>query len=86
MKKNELVHLHALLARVATDYLERGLLEPADCEPYESLGVTPLSLRASRDSHEEAVLALARLLARASRPEAEAEAETRGRESPPPTG
>jgi hypothetical protein len=85
MKKNELVHLHALLARVATDYLERGLLSPADCEPYESLDVTPLSLRASRASHEEAVLALARLLARTSRPDGDAGTGTRTRESSPPT-
>jgi hypothetical protein len=71
MKKNELVHLHALLARVAADYLERGLLAPDALDDYEAQGVTPMSLRESRARHEAAVRTLARTLARASRPERE---------------
>jgi hypothetical protein len=66
MKKNELIHFHALLATVARDYLERGIAEPADFAAYEGSGVTPMTLRASRERHEEAVRTLARILAERS--------------------
>jgi len=66
MNKNELVHLHALLARVAEDYVERGLATPADFTTYNALGTTPMALRRSRADHEAATRALARALARQS--------------------
>ncbi|MFB6129495.1 MAG: UPF0058 family protein [Salinigranum sp.] len=66
MKKNELVHLHALLVRVAEDYVSRGIATPADFVEYERLGVTPMALRAPRHEHERAVRTLAHVLARLS--------------------
>ncbi|WP_435064746.1 UPF0058 family protein [Halobaculum sp. EA56] len=63
MRKNELVHLHALL-RTAAGYLSaRGDLPGDALDAYESLGVTPMSMRAGREDHEAAVLALATALA-----------------------
>ncbi|MXR42139.1 metal-binding protein [Halobaculum sp. WSA2] len=63
MRKNELVHLHALL-RIAAGYLStRGELPDDALQAYESLGVTPMSMRADREDHEAAVLALATALA-----------------------
>jgi hypothetical protein len=66
MKKNELVHYHALLVHVARDLVERGVATPEDLEPYLALGVTPTSLREPRARHQEAVFALAGLLADAT--------------------
>ena len=63
MKKNELVHLHALLARVADEYVARGDATPADFASYDRLQISPLALRAPRDDHEAAVETLAALLA-----------------------
>ena len=62
MKKNELVHLHALLIRVAEDYVERGEATRADFDEYHELELTPTSLREPRMRHEEAVRVLARIL------------------------
>ena len=62
MKKNELVHLHALLVLVAEDYLSRGIATQEDFAEYERLGVTPMALRAPRSDHERAVQALVRTL------------------------
>jgi hypothetical protein len=67
MKKNELVHYHALLVRVARDLVDRGVVAPEDLEPYAALGVTPTSLREPRARHQEAVFALAGVLAAAAR-------------------
>jgi hypothetical protein len=69
MKKNELVHFHALLVTVAAEFVESGLVTKGDFAEYDALGVSPLALRASRDDHERAVLTLARVLAEASTPE-----------------
>jgi len=66
MKKNELVHVHALLAAVAERYLERGVVDSTAFDEYRALNVTPLSLRAPRPSHERAVLALAAALGEGS--------------------
>lgn len=63
VKKNELIHLHALLATVAEDFIERGEATPADFEPYAALDISPVALREPRVRHEEAVKTLARLLA-----------------------
>ena len=72
MKKNELVHLHALLARVAADYRERGLVTDEDLEPYRDVGVGPASLTEPRSKHRRAVLVLLSILAAHSDPDADA--------------
>jgi len=66
MKKNELVHFHALLVTVAEEFVRSGQATRADFAEYDTLGVSPLALRAPRDDHERAVLTLSRLLAEAS--------------------
>ena len=63
MNKNELVHVHALLARVAEDYVERGLATPEDFSAYNALDTTPMALRQSRADHEAATRSLASVLA-----------------------
>ena len=65
MKKTELVHLHALLVLLSERVVDWGLVDRSYFEPYRDLGVTPVSFRARRDRHEEAVLLLAALLAAA---------------------
>lgn len=67
MKKNELVHYHALLRQISTDFVERGIVTREDFEEYEELDVSPVALRASRDQHEEAVLLLSEILSDAAR-------------------
>lgn len=71
MKKNELVHYHALLSEISTDFAERGIVSREEFTDYEQLDVSPVALRASRDQHEEAVLLLADLLSHAARRGAE---------------
>ncbi|WP_192918534.1 UPF0058 family protein [Salinigranum salinum] len=66
MNKNELVHLHALLAQVAEEYADEGLATRDDFAAYHELGTTPMALRRSRADHEAATRALARTLARLS--------------------
>lgn len=66
MKKNELLHVHGLLAELAGEFLEEGSLAPEDLEDYEAMGVTPTSLRAAKDDHEAAVLELAAAVAAAA--------------------
>jgi hypothetical protein len=57
MRKQEYIHLHALLAEVSTDVSEN------DCEvaldDYETLGIRPSSIHKSKNDHKEAVQALA---------------------------
>ena len=66
MRKNELVHLHALLVLLSEDFIERGVVQRSHFEPYLDLGVSPVAFRARRDRHEEAVLLLSTLLAEAA--------------------
>ncbi|RDI70599.1 UPF0058 family protein [Halopelagius longus] len=66
MKKNELVHYHALLREISTDFADRGIVTRDDFDEYRRLDVSPVALRASRDDHEEAVLLLAEVLSRAA--------------------
>lgn len=63
MKKNELIHLHALLVQVAEDYVDHGDATRDDFLVYDELGVTPMTLRASRATHERAVRTLLAILA-----------------------
>ncbi len=65
MKKTELVHLHALLVLLSERVVDEEVVDPSYFDPYRELGVSPVSFRARRDRHEEAVLLLAALLAAA---------------------
>ncbi|WP_336363828.1 UPF0058 family protein [Halalkalicoccus salilacus] len=58
MKKQELIHLHGLLAEVSNHY-EENATGTADLEEYESLGVRPTSIHKSKTDHKAAVFALA---------------------------
>ena len=59
MKKQELIHLHGLLAEVSTDCREADGIE-IDLAEYDSLGVRPTSIHKSKTEHKAAVFALAR--------------------------
>ena len=83
MKKNELVHLHALLTCVAGDFVERGVVDAEAFSEYRALGVSSRSLRASRADHEAAVRLLVDVLATAAEEAGGANCEaTDGRLSP----
>lgn len=58
MRKQESVHLHALLAEVATEFEERPGAGPPDLSSYRELGVRPSSVHCSKEDHERAVLEL----------------------------
>ncbi|ELZ26098.1 metal-binding protein [Halogeometricum pallidum JCM 14848] len=66
MKKNELVHLHALLTCVAEDFVDRGVVDADAFAEYRALGISSRSLRASREDHETAVRRLAETLSSAA--------------------
>lgn len=58
MKKQELIHLHGLLAEVRNHY--EGLAETdVSHEEYTKLGVRPTSIHKSKTDHKAAVFALA---------------------------
>ncbi|WP_122090424.1 UPF0058 family protein [Halalkalicoccus subterraneus] len=57
MKKQELIHLHGLLAEVSNHY-EQNAGTP-DFEEYDSLGVRPTSIHKSKTDHKAAVFAIA---------------------------
>lgn len=59
MRKQELLHVHALLAAVE-QFCEETLETEVDTESYETLQVRPNSIHASKNRHEDAVFALAR--------------------------
>ncbi|MFB6117840.1 UPF0058 family protein [Halosegnis sp.] len=58
MKKQELIHLHGLLAEVRTHYEDSNGIE-IDHDDYASLGVQPTSIHRSKTDHKAAVFALA---------------------------
>jgi hypothetical protein len=60
MRKQEYIHLHALLAEVSTDVQENGT--DVNLDDYDSLGVRPSSIHRSKTDHKEAVQALATCL------------------------
>lgn len=66
MKKDELVHLHSLLALVRTEYERRGDAPPGAFAGYDELEVSPMAVYGSKAEHERAVVALARALADAT--------------------
>jgi hypothetical protein len=59
MKKQELIHLHGLLAQVQNHY-EEETGETVDHDRYTSLGVQPTSIHKSKTDHKDAVFALAK--------------------------
>ena len=60
MKKQELIHLHGLLAEVSKHYTEMG--GQLSLEDYRDLGVRPTSIHKSKTDHKAAVFALARCI------------------------
>jgi hypothetical protein len=58
MKKQELIHLHGLLAQVQNHY-EEQTDTTVDHEDYTALGVQPTSIHKSKTDHKAAVFALA---------------------------
>lgn len=61
MKKQELIHLHGLLAQVQNNYEERTG-ETVDLASYTDLGVQPTSIHKSKTDHKDAVFALAKCI------------------------
>lgn len=58
MKKQELIHLHGLLAQVQTHY-EKETGDTVEHDEYARLGVQPTSIHKSKTDHKDAVFALA---------------------------
>ena len=58
MKKQELIHLHGLLAEIRDHYEQRTGTEVAHTE-YDEFGVRPTSIHKSKTDHKAAVFALA---------------------------
>ena len=75
MKKQELIHLHGLLAEVSSHYEARHETDLPLGE-YESLGVRPTSIHKSKTDHKEAVFSLAGGITDAMDDEAETETVT----------
>jgi hypothetical protein len=57
MKKQELIHLHGLLAQVQDHYEEQTGNE-VEHDRYATLGVQPTSIHKSKTDHKDAVFAL----------------------------
>lgn len=57
MKKQELIHLHGLLAQVR-DQTAEWCEDELPLEEYEEFGVRPTSIHKSKTDHKEAVFAL----------------------------
>lgn len=66
MKKDELVHLHSLLAVLRMEYERRGVASPSRFSGYDALDVSPIAVYGSKGEHARAVQALAGALARVS--------------------
>jgi hypothetical protein len=58
MKKQELIHLHGLLAQVQSHY-EQETGDAIVHDEYATLGVQPTSIHKSKTDHKAAVFALA---------------------------
>ena len=58
MKKQELIHLHGLLAQVQTHF-EEETGKTVEHDDYATLGVQPTSIHKSKTDHKAAVFALA---------------------------
>lgn len=62
MKKQELIHVHTLLAEVATHWHEQG--QTLDLSSYHQQDIHPMAMSEAKAEHEAAVLALAGGIAR----------------------
>jgi len=69
MRKQEYIHLHALLAEVSTDVQNNGT--DVTLDDYDALGVRPSSIHRSKTDHKEAVQALATCLTESMETEAD---------------
>lgn len=58
MRKQELIHLHGLLATVE-EFCEEDLGHSIEGEQYSDLAIKPTSIHKSKSDHQEAVFALA---------------------------
>ena len=58
MKKQELIHLHGLLAQAQNHY-EEQTGNTVEHDRYTALGVQPTSIHKSKTDHKDAVFALA---------------------------
>ena len=57
MKKEELIHLHLLLAQLKKYCLENGL--DCDFRRYNDLGISPFQVHRSKEEHKQAIFVLA---------------------------
>ncbi|MBX0294521.1 UPF0058 family protein [Haloarcula nitratireducens] len=57
MKKQELIHLHGLLAQVQ-DHYEADTGSEVEHDEYAELGVKPTSIHKSKTDHKDAVFAI----------------------------
>ncbi|MFQ3295970.1 MAG: hypothetical protein ACI8VE_003063 [Natrialbaceae archaeon] len=57
MRKQEFIHLHALLAEVSTEFREDG--QSIELETYLDQSVRPTSIHRSKTAHKDAVMTLA---------------------------
>lgn len=58
MRKQELVHLHALGVQLRREVADRRSPPPSTYAAYEDLRVEPTSIHRRKDAHREAILAL----------------------------
>ncbi|HDS45204.1 MAG TPA: metal-binding protein [Methanomicrobia archaeon] len=61
MKKEELLHLHMLLAQVKKSCEQRGL--DCDFSKYRELNISPFQVHRSKDEHKHAIFVLGTELA-----------------------
>ena len=71
MKKQELIHLHGLLAEVSKHYTHGG--GELKLDEYDAKGVRPTSIHKSKTDHKAAVFALAKCITSELEPSAEKE-------------
>jgi len=64
MRKQECIHLHALLAEVANHLDGRPETRPLNLAEYREFDVWPSSVHRSKADHERAILLLATAIAR----------------------
>ncbi len=61
MKKEELIHLHMLLAQLKKYCIENGL--DCDFSKYDDLGISPFQVHRSKEEHKQAIFVLGTELA-----------------------
>ena len=61
MKKEELIHLHMLLAQLKKYCVETGL--DCDFSKYNDLGISPFQVHRSKEEHKQAIFVLGTELA-----------------------